>query len=107
MVAPFGYGEIAPRDLESCMIGAVLIKPDMGHLDTIPNIYDPMQTYVPCKWDFSDLNEKIDYVLSDYKNLQSFFVENMRKRFIQDYNQEKLVLHTHNWLSKLEGFGFE
>lgn len=103
ILAPFGFGEIAPRDLEAAMMGCVLIKPDMSHLETRPNLYIPYETYVPCKHDFSDLNEKIDYVLSDYKNLQIFYVENMRKKYKELYDLNKLVLHFYDIFKNLNG----
>lgn len=106
IIAPFGYGEIAPRDLESAQFGAVLIKPDMSHIETIPNLYNA-RTFVQCDWTYVDLNEKIELILSDFKAKQEYFVENMRKEYSEKYNPEKLVIHTHNWLSNLEGFGTE
>jgi hypothetical protein len=54
-VSPFGYGETCWRDFESVLCRTLLIKPDMGHLRTVPDIFRPFETYVPCKWDFSDL----------------------------------------------------
>lgn len=56
-VSPFGYGEICWRDFESILCGTLMIKPDMSHLRTEPNIFQPYKTYVPVKWDFSDLEE--------------------------------------------------
>jgi len=106
VIAPFGYGEIAPRDLEASMVGAILIKPDMSHIETIPNPYIPQVTYNPVKWDFSNLNSEIEILLSKFDTLQEYYVENMRKTFSELYNPEKLVIHTHKWLSELEGFGF-
>ena len=103
ILAPFGFGEIAPRDLEATMFGSVLIKPDMSHLETFPNLYIPYKTYVPCKHDFSDLNEKIDYVLSDFNNLQSFYVENMRRRYTEVYDLNKLVLHYYDLFKNMKG----
>lgn len=107
ILAPFGFGEIAPRDLEAAMFGAVLIKPDMSHIDTIPDLYVPYQTYVPCKHDFSDLNEKIDYVLSDFNNLQKFYVENMRSRYKEIYDLNKLVLHYYDIFKSIKGVTIE
>ena len=105
IIAPFGYGEIAPRDIEAASLGAVLIKPDMTHINTIPNVYKSGQTFVNCAWDFSDLNANIEMVLSTWPNSQEYYVENMRKEYANQYNPEKLVLHTYNWLSQLEGYG--
>jgi hypothetical protein len=103
ILAPFGFGEIAPRDLEAAMFGSVLIKPDMSHIETVPNMYIPYQTYVPCKHDFSDLNEKIDYVLSDFDNLQKLYVENMRNRYKEIYDLNKLVLYYYDIFKNING----
>lgn len=105
IVAPFGYGEIAPRDIEAASLGAVLIKPDMSHINTIPNVYKSDITYVNCSWDYSDINDKITNILENWEDSQQHYVENMRKEYATQYNPEKLVVHTYNWLSKLEGFG--
>lgn len=107
IIAPFGYGEIAPRDLESAMFGSILIKNDMSHVQTIPNIYKPYETYIPCKWDFSDLEQQIQYGLDDWKNKREMFVENFRTRFVNEYRPEKVVLHTYNWIKEIEGYGTE
>lgn len=63
--SPFGYGEICWRDYEAVAAGAVLLKPDMSHVLTDPDIYRPFETYIPIRWDMSDLNEKIQMLLSD------------------------------------------
>ncbi len=62
--SPFGYGEICWRDYEAIFSGALLIKPDSSHVETYPDVFKDKKTYVACKWDFSDLDEKIDYYLS-------------------------------------------
>jgi len=107
VIAPFGYGEIAPRDIEAAQFGAVLIKPTMAHLNTIPNVYSGGYTYMPCSWTFHDLNAKIEGILGNYQEQQTMFVENMRGDFKYQYNPEKLVMFTYGWLSKLEGFETE
>lgn len=106
IIAPFGYGEIAPRDIEASQFGGILLKPDMSHIETIPNPYN-LTTFVSCDWTYVDLREKIQLILSDFKANQGYFVENMRKEYSKLYNPEKLVEHTHTWLSNLEGFGTE
>ena len=62
-ISPFGYGEICWRDFEAVLCGCLLVKPDMGHVETSPDIFKPYQTYVPVRWDFSDLEEKCSYYL--------------------------------------------
>lgn len=90
--SPFGYGEICWRDIEAIQAGAVLIKPDMGHLETLPNLYEPGVTYLPVRWDFSDLEEVVRGALADEErcaaiaaeawNRASDYLRN--KRFIDD-----------------------
>jgi hypothetical protein len=57
--SPFGYGEVCWRDFEAMSCGALLIKPDMSHLKLRNNPFKPFETYVPVKWDLSDLSEKL------------------------------------------------
>ncbi|MDX2230677.1 MAG: glycosyltransferase [Leptolyngbyaceae cyanobacterium bins.349] len=63
--SPFGWGETTWRDYEAICYDCLLLKPAMDHIDTAPNIYYPHETYVPLKWDFSDLEEKCDYYLQN------------------------------------------
>jgi hypothetical protein len=60
VLSPFGWGEVCFRDFEALLNGALLIKPDMSHLETFPDIYLPELTI---KWDGSDLIAKTDDVL--------------------------------------------
>ena len=59
ILSPFGWGEICGRDFEAIVYGATMIKQSMEHCTTYPNVYQPMETYVPLKWDFSDFEEVI------------------------------------------------
>ena len=63
--SPFGYGEVAWRDYEAIAYGSLLLKPDMSHLETDPDVFIAGETYVPVKWDFSDVEEKIRYYLEN------------------------------------------
>lgn len=62
--SPFGYGEVCWRDYEAVMCGALLVKPDMAHIETHPDIFRPFETYVPVRWDLSDLEEKIKHYIA-------------------------------------------
>lgn len=73
--SPFGYGELCWRDVEAFQTGSVLIKPDMSHLETLPDLYLPKETYLPVKWDFSDLAEVVRQALAD---------EGLRQRITQN-----------------------
>lgn len=61
--SPFGYGEVCWRDYEAVMCGAALVKPDMSHVETAPDIFLPDETYLPIAWDFSDLHDRVRYAL--------------------------------------------
>lgn len=101
IMAPLGYGEMAPRDLESAMFGNVLMKPDMSYISSEPFIYEDNETYIAVDYDWSNLEEKIDYVLSDYNNIRERLVQNMRKKYQESYNLENLVLHLYNIIKNI------
>jgi len=63
--SPFGFGELCWRDLEAILAGAVLVKPDMSHLESLCDIYRPGETYVPVRWDLSDLDDTIKHLIAD------------------------------------------
>lgn len=63
--SPFGYGELCWRDLEAFLTGATLVKPDMSHLHTAPDLYVAGETYLPVRWDFSDLAQVVQQALAD------------------------------------------
>jgi len=64
-VSPFGYGELCWRDFEAVLCGCLLVKPDVSHLRTEPDMFIPGETYVPVRWDFSDLSEVCARYLAD------------------------------------------
>ncbi|WP_139556874.1 glycosyltransferase [Methylotetracoccus oryzae] len=61
--SPFGYGEVCWRDYEAAFAGALLIKPNMDHIESRPDIFQAHRTYVPVQWDLSDLEETVRYYL--------------------------------------------
>jgi hypothetical protein len=64
-VSPFGWGEISFKDFEAMMYGAAMIKPDVSHMETWPDCFIPGETYIPIRWDFSDLPETVYHLLSN------------------------------------------
>ena len=101
IMSPIGFGEMNPRDVQSAMLGSVLIEPDMSYILSKPFIYEDNKTYIAVKYDWSDLEEKIDYVLSDYDNIRNRLVYNFRKSFIEQYDAKNLVIHFYNMLRGL------
>jgi hypothetical protein len=62
-VSPFGWGEVCIRDFEAILCGAILIKPDMDHLETWPNIYSNGETYLPFSWDLDLFDDWFEDVI--------------------------------------------
>ena len=60
-VSPFGWGELCLRDFEAIRAGSLLLKPDMSHLETWPNVFVPEKTCIFFSWDCDDLVEKAHY----------------------------------------------
>lgn len=85
-ISPFGYGEICYRDFEIILWGALLLKPSMEHLQTYPNFYINNETYIAFKWDFSDFNESINFLLDhrDMVNKISMQAQKRYKHFISN-----------------------
>ncbi len=86
--SPFGWGEInVPRDYEVALSGAILVKPDISHLDTWPNIFNK-DTVVQCKWDLSNLLEILDNILSNYNSYLNYAI-NLQDQY-KNYSFGKL-----------------
>jgi hypothetical protein len=66
VLSPFGYSEINYKDFETFLCGALLIKPDMSHLETFPPLYEDGVTYVAHRWDLSDLETLVQRILDQY-----------------------------------------
>ena len=66
VLSPFGFSEINYKDFEVFIAGALLLKPDMDHLDTWPDLYRDGETYVAHRWDLSDVSAKVEAVLARY-----------------------------------------
>ncbi len=63
-VSPFGWGEITYRDFQCIACDTLLVKPDVSHLETLPDLFVPYETYVPVAWDLSDLVAQCEYYLA-------------------------------------------
>ena len=102
IMAPLGYGEMAPRDIESAMFGSVLVKPNLEYISTKPFIFENNKTYIAVEYDWSDLEEKIDYILSNYNELRNRLVQNMKKRYIEEYEYSKIAVHLYDIFKNLD-----
>lgn len=88
--SPFGWGEVCFRDYEAIACGALLVKPDMSHLVTEPNIYIANETYIPVAWDYSDAADKVDQCLSDPKKAKRI-IKNARQALLKYYTNAQFV----------------
>lgn len=80
VISPFGWGEInVARDYEVAMNGSILMKPEIGHMDTYPDIFNK-DTTLQFKWDFSDLESKIEYALDNYNDYISY-ADNLQQTY--------------------------
>lgn len=88
--SPFGYGEVAWRDYEAVAYGSLLLKPDMSHVETDPDVFVPGETYVPVKWDFSDVEEKTRYYLENRAEREAI-VERAFAKLHEYFRSERFV----------------
>lgn len=88
--SPFGYGELCWRDIEAIQAGAVMVKQSMNHLDTKPDLYEAGETYLPVKWDCSDLEEVLRGALED-DALRHRIAQTAYRRIADYIQQERFV----------------
>jgi len=101
-VSPFGLGEICYRDYESIWFGTVLIKPDMSHIYTWPELYKDGITYIAHKWDLSDLSEKIEACLAS-EDFRIRIAKAAQNEYIYHFSEEGLENFSKRVLSFIEG----
>lgn len=65
VISPFGLGEITLKDYEVLLTGSCLVKPDMDHLETWPNLFLRNESYAAFRWDCSDLEDIVQQLLDD------------------------------------------
>ncbi len=83
-IGPFGVGEITLRDFEIIICGAALVKPDMSHLDTWPELFVQGKTFAAHKWDLSDFEECAERLLShpDHRQEIALKAQNVYKNAV-------------------------
>lgn len=75
ILSPFGYGEPCFRDIEAFIAGAALIKPNMDHIKTWPDIYRDQETYIAFPWEIEKWKDTIPKILDDGKLLHEIAKE--------------------------------
>lgn len=70
-LSPWGMGEWNYRDFECMYTKTILIKPNSNHVFCYPiDIFMDNKMYIPCNYDFSDLESKITMILDGYKSFE-------------------------------------
>jgi len=61
----------------------------MDHVETYPNVYIKDKTYIPLKWDMSDLEKKINETLENYEQYKElvYNAQNIYRKAITDYTE--------------------
>ena len=101
-LSPFGMGELCYRDLELIQWGCLMIKPDMSKVITEPDFFKPMETYIPVKPDWSDLNETIEKVLDNFKDYQ-YIIDNAREKVVEMYTYQNVCMYWYNFFANMSG----
>lgn len=96
VLSPFGWGEICHRDAEAIHNKALLLKPNMDHINTVPNIYIKDKMYISLNWDLSNLQQVLNY-LKTYPNLiESISSEAYNFLKVETNSFDKFVLSFYN-----------
>lgn len=76
-VGAYGWGEVCYRDFEAIICGVAFMTADMSNIETWPNIYINGETYLSYDYDFKNLQDNLNTLISDIK-LRKKLVENSR-----------------------------
>jgi len=89
-VSPFGCGELCWRDFEAFLCGSVLIKPDMSHIESWPDLFVAGETYVPVAWDYSDLETACKELVAD-EPARLAIATNARDKVLEALNKKAFL----------------
>ena len=66
VVSLFGLGEITLKNFEVFLCGSLLLKPDMSHMETYPDLFINGVTMAIHDWTRGDISEAIAEIVNDY-----------------------------------------
>lgn len=92
IVAPYGFGEICFRELEAMALGTLVVKPQMSHLETYPDLFLPNETFIEVDPDWSNLESTIDQILDNYDKYDHIR-KNAYNKFIEGRKQKNINAH--------------
>jgi hypothetical protein len=91
VISPHGMGAVNPKDIIALSKGQLVIKPEIEYILDQPNYYIPGLTYIPCKNDFSDLDEVIGNTLENYDELRNKMIYPAFQHFKNVYHPTHLI----------------
>lgn len=87
-MSPFGWGEICYREFEAFLFQSLVIKPNMDHLETFPNVFIKDKTYISLDWDLSNLKEITEYYLNHPEEAHKI-VGHAYKHYLKELDKTK------------------
>ena len=104
VVSPFGWGEINNRDFEAFIAGCLLVKPTVDHLETFPNWFVEGETYLPYKWDMSDMGSVLQDAEENYSRHRDLAIHGQERYFesiISRDGREQFVEHFYDLIGSV------
>ena len=86
-VCPYGLGARIALDQLSILSGCIAIKPDMSHVNTVPNVYKEGY-YETVEINWSDLVDKICHILENWDNEYNEIAVKRRNEIIKNYDEQ-------------------
>ena len=99
-ISPFGMGEIRQGDGESVQLGTTICKENMSRYDFGSNVWVENKTYIPFKYDCSDLYDVLETFINSYNEE---IVNNMREMYLKKYDDNLLCKRWYDIFNGLDG----
>lgn len=96
VISPFGLGEITLKDFEVFLSGALLLKPDMSHMETWPDYFIEDTTMKTFHWTLDNLEHQIEVLLDDNETrtrIAAAGQERYREQLNDELGQKAFVKH--------------
>jgi len=106
VLSPFGLGEITLKDFEVFLTGSLLVKPDMSHLETWPDLFRDEETMLSVRWDMEDLDAVLDRIEADPATAQKIAAQgqdNYMRHVADDEAATLFAAHFANMVSEAAG----
>ena len=91
IVSPFGWGEICYRDFETFLVGSLLLKPSMNHINTFPNYFIDGTTYLSIDWKLENFLDTFLSALDNYSKYKIIASEGRNLFFKYSNNPKHFV----------------